>query len=127
MRVRKAAPRGGTGGTAHLAVFPSAGDQRTNDTRFPTSPGDGDAPHLPSVTNYPGPLYHPRAGPRLMSYSRVRGISSREGERDGEERRKNQGRLQRGDENKRERKLLDYLEHNNMAKIIFLRYENSDN
>jgi hypothetical protein len=82
--------------------FPSAGDQRTNDTRFPPSPrhrGDGDAPHLPSVTNYPVPPRHPRAESRLMSYSRERG-SGGPGSGEGT------GRLRRQVNNKRMRKKL---------------------
>jgi len=86
--------------------FPSAGDQRTNDTRFPPSPrhrGDGDAPHLPSVTNYPVPPRHPRAESRLMSYSRERGPP-----RSGEE----TGRLRRQVNNKRmEKKLASSATH----------------
>lgn len=66
--------RAARGETRAPGRFPSAGDQRTNDTRFSLANPSrvGDAPHLPSVTNYPAPLYHPRAESRLMSYSRER-------------------------------------------------------
>lgn len=57
---------------AHLAVSHprEINGQMTRDSFL--SPRDGDAPHLPSVTNYPAPLRHPRAESRLMSYSRER-------------------------------------------------------
>jgi len=98
--------------------FPSTGDQRTNDTRFPPSPrhrGDGDAPHLPSVTNYPVPPRHPRAESRLMSYSRERGPPG-----SGEE----TGRLRRQVNNKRMRKkLLEVIRAGRLIAASHQRFE----
>ena len=89
-------------------------------------PRDGDAPHLPSVTNYPTSLYPPSRRVTInVLFARVR--SPQEKEREGEER-KNREITARG-ENKHEKKLLNYLELSEawyyIVKIILL-YKISD-